>query len=107
MPLTHADIAAGAHLLPADGYGLFLASNEAVLKQLDTSAIRPERHVPRLPGPAAERVDAADMMRVYNMLNAAAFGEKGIPLQNWVMIDLGLLPSAFLLVALRRAERAR
>ena len=42
----------------------------------------------------------ADLMRVYNVLNATAFGEKGIPLQNWVMIDLGLLPSAFLLVTL-------
>jgi hypothetical protein len=39
-------------------------------------------------------------MRVYNVLNATAFGAKGIPLQNWVMIDLGLLPSAFLLVTL-------
>jgi hypothetical protein len=39
-------------------------------------------------------------MRVYNILNATSFGAKGIPLQNWVMIDLGLLPSAFLLVTL-------
>ena len=39
-------------------------------------------------------------MRVYNVLNATAFGDKGIPLQNWVMIDLGLLPSAFLLITL-------
>ena len=44
-------------------------------------------------------------MRVYNVLNATAFGAKGIPLQNWVMIDLGLLPSAFLLVTLS-AQRA-
>ena len=42
------------------------------------------------------------MMRVYNVLNATAFGDKGIPLQNWVMIDLGLLPSAFLLITLPR-----
>lgn len=45
-------------------------------------------------------------MRIYNVLNATSFGEKGIPLQNWVMIDLGLLPSAFVLLTLPRA-RAR
>src|SRR6185437_9470567 len=44
--------------------------------------------------------------RVYNVLNATAFGDKGIPLENWVMIDLGLLPSAFLMVALP-IDRAR
>src|SRR5579875_4064076 len=47
-------------------------------------------------------------MRAYNVLNATAFGAKGIPLQNWVMIDLGLLPSGFLLITLAReaAEQA-
>jgi hypothetical protein len=59
------------------------------------------------PGRAgSESWSMADLMRVYNVLNATAFGEKGIPLQNWVMIDLGLLPSAFLLVTLP-AARAR
>jgi hypothetical protein len=56
--------------------------------------------------PPADAWSVADLMRVYNVLNASAFGDKGIPLQNWVMIDLGLLPSAFLLVTLP-VERAR
>jgi hypothetical protein len=104
--LTRADIAAQAHQLLAEGYGLYLASNGAVLAQLDTTPFG----VPVTPldflgrDPAAWSV--ADLMRVYNVLNATAFGDKGIPLQNWVMIDLGLLPSAFLLVTLA-PERAR
>src|ERR1700761_4268875 len=53
-------------------------------------------------GPPQNPWTEADMMRVYNVLNATAFGDKGIPLQNWVMIDLGLLPSAFLLITLPR-----
>jgi hypothetical protein len=109
VPLTRADIAAEAHQLLVEGYGLYLASNGAVLAQLDTTPLG----VPVTPldflaraGTVSEAWSVADLMRVYNVLNAAAFGEKGIPLQNWVMIDLGLLPSAFLLVTLA-PERAR
>lgn len=106
MPLTRADLAGGAHQLLTDGYGLFLASNGAVLERLETSPFGvPVTALDFLAsGPAHWSV--ADLMRVYNVLNATAFGDKGIPLQNWVMIDLGLLPSAFLLVTLT-AERAR
>lgn len=106
MALTQADIASAAERLTADGYGLLLASNHDVLERLNGSPFGlPVAPLDFLaPGPADWSV--ADLMRVYNVLNATAFGEKGIPLQNWVMIDLGLLPSAFLLVtlSLRRAE---
>lgn len=111
MALTRADIAAWAQQLLADGYDLFLASNRAVLERLDTAPfgvpVTPlDFLAPRRPGP--ESWSVADLMRVYNVLNATAFGDKGIPLQNWVMIDLGLLPSAFLLVTLspEQAEAA-
>ncbi|MFZ1996966.1 MAG: hypothetical protein WAU75_22815 [Solirubrobacteraceae bacterium] len=100
MPLTGADIATRAHQLLSEGYGLYLASNEAVLEQLDTSPFGLSMLCLDLLGPPQNAWTQADMMRVYNVLNAAAFGEKNIPLQNWVMIDLGLLPSAFLLVTL-------
>jgi hypothetical protein len=102
MALTRADIAARAQQLLADGYELFLASNRDVLKRLDTSPYGlPLTAVDFLaPQAGTESWSVADLMRVYNVLNATAFGDKGIPLQNWVMIDLGLLPSAFLLVTL-------
>lgn len=113
VPLTRADIAAGAHQLLVEGYGLYLASNGAVLAQLDAAPfgvpvttldfLKPN---PAQGGAGVESWTVADLMRVYNVLNATAFGDKGIPLQNWVMIDLGLLPSAFLLVTLP-LERAR
>ena len=106
MPLTRADIARGAHTLLTEGYGLFLASNRSVLEQLDTSPFGLRMSCLDLLGPPQNAWTQADMMRVYNVLNATAFGDKGIPLQNWVMIDLGLLPSAFLLVTLP-AQRVR
>jgi hypothetical protein len=98
VPLTRADIAARAHQLLTNGYELFLASNRAVLDQLETSPFDLSMLGLDLLGPPQNPWTEADMMRIYNVLNATAFGDKGIPLQNWVMIDLGLLPSAFLLV---------
>jgi hypothetical protein len=105
LALTRADIAASAERLLDASYGLWLASNGAVLAQLDPNpmgvAVAPLDFL--APHDRAWRI--ADLMRVYNVLNATSFGAKGIPLQNWVMIDLGLLPSAFLLITLS-AERA-
>jgi hypothetical protein len=109
VPLTRDDIAAAAHGLLAEGYGLYLASNGPVLAELDVVPFGvPVTSLDFLAGATAgsEEWSVADLMRVYNVLNATAFGDKGIPLQNWVMIDLGLLPSAFLLVTLPVA-RAR
>jgi hypothetical protein len=100
VQLTRAEIAVRARQLLTEGYGLFLASNEAVLEQLDTSPFGLSMLCLDLLGPPQNPWTQADMMRIYNVLNATAFGDKGIPLQNWVMIDLGLLPSAFLLVTL-------
>jgi hypothetical protein len=100
VPLTRADIAASAERLLDAGYELWLASNGAVLPELDLTPCG----VPVTPldflGPYERAWKLEDLMRVYNILNATSFGAKGIPLQNWVMIDLGLLPSAFLLVTL-------
>jgi hypothetical protein len=113
VPLTRADIADRAHQLLTNGYELFLASNRAVLDQLETSPFDLSMLGLDLLGPPQNPWTEADIMRIYNVLNATAFGDKGIPLQNWVMIDLGLLPSAFLLVtvtpeaALAALEEAR
>jgi hypothetical protein len=106
VPLTRADIAHGANQLLAEGYGLYLASNAPVLAQLDTAPFGVPVTTVDFLAPFSEQWTVADLMRVYNVLNATSFGDKGIPLQNWVMIDLGLLPSAFLMVTLP-LERAR
>ena len=105
MALTRDDIAGWSQQLMADGYELYLASNRDVLAQLDTAPFGLPITTLDFLAPSPADWQVADLMRVYNVLNATAFGEKGIPLQNWVMIDLGLLPSAFLLATLS-PERA-
>jgi hypothetical protein len=101
--LTRAQIAEAATGLVDCGHQLWLASNDAVLRELNLEpcgiAVTPLDFL----GPYEREWKLEDLMRTYNVLNATAFGAKGIPLQNWVMIDLGLLPSAFLLVTLPRA----
>jgi hypothetical protein len=99
-----ADIAASAQALLDDGYGLMLASNGDVLERLDAAPFGVEVEPVDFLAAGKRNWDVADLMRVYNVLNKTAFGDKGIPLQNWVMIDLGLLPSAFLLITLPLAR---
>jgi hypothetical protein len=99
-----ADIAGSAQAVLDDGYGLMLASNGEVLERLDAAPFGVEVELVDFLAAAQRDWDVADLMRVYNVLNETAFGDKGIPLQNWVMIDLGLLPSAFLLITLPLAR---
>jgi hypothetical protein len=106
LPLTKTDIAARARALQADGHGLYVCSNRDVLEHLNTAPFRLPVMALDILGPPQNPWTMADMMRVYNVLNATAFSDKAIPLQNWVMIDLGLLPSAFLLITLA-PDRAR
>ena len=104
--LTREQIAVAAQRLRGDGYELWLASNGAVLDGLDLAPCG----IPVTPldflGPYERAWKLEDLMRAYNVLNATAFGAKGIPLPNWVMIDLGLLPSGFLLVTLAPEQAA-
>jgi hypothetical protein len=103
--LSRAAVADAAHRLLDDGYELWLASNETVIPTLNLNPCGVPIAALDFLGPYDHAWKLEDLMRVYNVLNATAFGPKGIPLPNWVMIDLGLLPSAFLLVTLS-PERA-
>lgn len=111
--LSASEILAHARRITDGGYELWLASNADVLDTLDLElSAGDEGPVSLTPldflGPYERSWKLEDLMRAYNVLNATAFGAKGIPLQNWVMIDLGLLPSGFLLITLPReaAERS-
>ena len=111
--LSAAEILTDARRITDAGHELWLASNGEVLRTLDLDlSAGGEGPVSLTPldflGPYERSWKLEDLMRTYNVLNATAFGAKGIPLQNWVMIDLGLLPSGFLLITLPReaAEHA-
>lgn len=99
---TRPVIASAATSLIDEGYGLYLVSRRTVLDHIDSTPFGlPVTPVDFL-APRDLPWDARSFIRVYNRLNLVLFGSKGIALDCWVMIDLGFLPSAFLLIALPR-----
>jgi hypothetical protein len=102
VPLTRSEISSAAADLVAAGCELCLVSNRRVLDRLNLTPFGlPCTAVDFLaPGDAAW--DARSLMHVYNCLNRLSFGAAEIAMDYWVMIDLGLLSSAFVLVTLPR-----
>ena len=70
MPLTRADITASAEQLLDAGYGLWLVSHAPVLAQLDTQPLGVEVAGLDFLAPGERPWRVADLMRVYNVLNA-------------------------------------
>jgi hypothetical protein len=99
---ARASVASAAASLIDEGYGLYLVSRGTVLDCLDSAPFGlPVTPVDFL-APRDLPWNAHSFIRVYNRLNTVLFGTKGLALEYWVMIDLGLLPTAFLLIALPR-----
>lgn len=94
------DFAANMDDLAARGVEFFLASNESLrehlnqvpyghkLSWLDFTEIRDNGW------------DAAEFLDLFNVINGIAFGDRGIPMPQWVMIDLILMPSAAIIASL-------
>jgi hypothetical protein len=99
-PLTRADVASAAAALLADGYSFHLVSHSAVLERLDTSPFGLPVVATDILGPRDLAWDAESFMRVYNRLNRELFGPNNLALDGWVMVNIGLLASAFLIIAL-------
>lgn len=97
--LTKAQITKARSLLD-EGFSFYLASNARVLDVLDTAP----GGLPVTPldflKPSPEAWSVNDFMRVYNRLNGVAFDSTDLGMPMWVMVDLALLPSAFLLITL-------
>jgi hypothetical protein len=100
---TRASVASTAASLIDEGYGLYLVSRGPVLDCLDSAPFGLPVTLVDFLVPAELPWHAHDFIRLYNKLNSVLFGTKGLALDYWVMIDLGLLPSAFLLIAIPRA----
>jgi hypothetical protein len=105
MVVTRSGISSAAASLVDDGYDLYLVSHRTVLDRLNAAPFGLPSTTVDFLAPGELPWDAQSFMRIYNRLNAVSF--RDIPLPDWVMIDLGLLPSAFLLITLPRERLAR
>jgi hypothetical protein len=99
---TRTSVASAAASLTDEGYGLYLVSRGVVLDCLDCAPFGLTVTPVDFLAPRELPWSADSFIRVYNRLNSVLLGTKGLALEYWVMIDLGLLPTAFLLIALSR-----
>lgn len=94
------DFAAHVHDLTAQGVEFFLASNGSL-----------RRHLNEVPyGYKLTWLDFTDIdqdisninkfLDLFNVINGIAFGDRGIPMPQWVMVDLILMPSAAVIASL-------
>lgn len=103
--LSHA-----AQSLRAHGFEFYLVSRTTILKQLDHAPLG----VPVTPlhflQPDSNDWHTADFIRLFHSMNTHAFRARELPMPPWVMVDHGLLSSAFMIIACERealAELAR
>ncbi len=50
--------------------------------------------------------DTGEFLNLFNVINGIAFGDRGIPMPQWVMVDLILMPAAALIAGLPQDEFA-
>jgi len=48
--------------------------------------------------------DTSEFLNLFNVINGIAFGDRGIPMPQWVMVDLILMPSAAVIAALPQSS---
>jgi hypothetical protein len=48
--------------------------------------------------------DTGEFLNLFNVINGIAFGDRGIPMPQWVMVDLILMPSAAVIAALPQSS---
>ena len=48
--------------------------------------------------------DTGEFLNLFNVMNGIAFGDRGIPMPQWVMVDLILMPSAAVIAALPQSS---
>ena len=103
MGYSGSDIANSAACFVEQGYEFLLVSNRLVIDVLDPSPWGVQMTVLDVLAPPSH-VDIAALMRVYLRLNELSFERIGMP--PWVMVDLGVMPSAFILIVLAK-QRVR
>jgi hypothetical protein len=94
------DFATNVRDLTGQGVEFFLASNESLRSHLNEM---PYGH--RLTWLDFTDIDdrgwdTGEFLNVFNVINGIAFGDRGIPMPQWVMVDLILMPSAAVIASL-------
>ena len=86
--------------LAAHGVEFFLASNETLRTHLNETPYGHKLSWLDFTDTADKGWSTAEFLNLFNVINGIAFGDRGIPMPQWVMVDLILMPSAAVIAGL-------
>jgi len=86
--------------LAAHGVEFFLASNETLRVHLNETPYGHKLNWLDFTDTADRGWSTAEFLNLFNVINGIAFGDRGIPMPQWVMVDLILMPSAAVIAGL-------
>jgi hypothetical protein len=86
--------------LTALGVEFFLASNETLRDHLTVRPYGYELNWLDFTDTADHGWSNREFLNLFNVINGIAFGDRGIPMPQWVMVDLILMPSAAVIASL-------
>jgi hypothetical protein len=78
----------------------FLASNETLRKHLNETPYGHKLTWLDFTDTAEKGWSTREFLNLFNVINGIAFGDRGIPMPQWVMVDLILMPSAAVIASL-------
>lgn len=90
----------GVHQLLDQGLEFFLASNESMRPHLNVAPYGHKLTWLDFTDTAEKGWDTGEFLNLFNVINGIAFGDRGIPMPQWVMVDLILMPSAAVIAGL-------
>jgi hypothetical protein len=94
------DFAANVASLTGQGVEFFLASNESLRAHLNEKPYGHQLTWLDFTDLGDKGWATGEFLNLFNVINGIAFGDRGIPMPQWVMIDLILMPSAAVIASL-------
>ncbi|MFI1992668.1 hypothetical protein [Actinoplanes sp. NPDC020271] len=100
------DFADHTGTLAALGVEFFLASNETIRPHLNELPYGYKLNWLDFTDTSERDWSVREFLNLFNVINGIAFGDRGIPMPQWVMVDLILMPAAALIASLPQDEFA-
>jgi hypothetical protein len=84
----------------------FLASNATLREHLNETPYGHQLTWLDFTDTTGQSWSSREFLNLFNVINGIAFGDRGIPMPQWVMVDLILMPSAAVIASLPQDEFA-
>ncbi len=78
------------HQQTLDNFEVFVATTEENFKYFKPKSFGVEPHYV-----AVDKKESEEFLKLLHKLDGLSYGDEGLPMDKWVMLDCGLLPSAF------------